>query len=76
MERESLEQLLEQGFSLEEIGRRFGKHGATISYWMKRYGLQAANREKHAARGGIERARLETLVDDGMTIAELAGELG
>lgn len=38
--------------------------------------MEAVNREKHAARGGIERAPLEVLVGAGMTIAALAAELG
>ena len=55
MEQESLRVLLEQGWSLEQIGARFGKHPSTVSYWMTKYGLAAANREKHASRGGIDR---------------------
>ena len=49
------------GLSVEEIGRRFGKHPSTVSYWMHKYGLEAVNRDKHAAKGGIERERLEEL---------------
>ena len=48
MDRASLEQLLGQGLSLAEIGRRFGRHEATVSYWVKKHGLEAANRAKHA----------------------------
>jgi transposase len=76
MERQSLEFLLDQGLSLEQIGKRFGKDPSTISYWMNKYGLEAPNREKHAAKGGIERERLEVLVARGMTIAEIADEVG
>jgi transposase len=76
MDRESLERLLAQGLSLEEIGRRFRKHPSTISYWLKKYGLKAVHREKHAARGGIPRERLEGLVELGRTHREMAAELG
>jgi transposase-like protein len=55
MDRESLVELLDRGSSLEEIGRRFGKHPSTVSYWMNKYGLEAVNREKHTAKGGISR---------------------
>ncbi|HEV3283732.1 MAG TPA: helix-turn-helix domain-containing protein [Solirubrobacteraceae bacterium] len=72
MDRDSLEELLRQGESLGAIGRRFGRHEATIAYWVKKYGLEAARREKHAARGGLARADLEVLVEHGMTIAEIA----
>ena len=72
MDRASLEQLLGRGLSLAEIGRRFDRHEATVGYWVKKYGLQAANRDKHAARGGISRQDLETLVADGLSIAQIA----
>lgn len=76
MDRESLELLLGQGLSVEKIAKRFGKDPSTISYWMEKHGLVAVNRDKHAAKGGIERARLERLVEAGMTIAEIAEEVG
>lgn len=76
MDRASLEQLLGQGLSLAEIGRRFGRHEATVSYWVKKYGLEAANSGKHAARGGIPRDQLETLVQAGASIAEIAEAVG
>ena len=72
MDRASLEQLLGRGLSLAEIGRRFDRHEATVAYWVDKHGLQAVNRQKHAARGGLDRAELETLVDTGASIAEIA----
>lgn len=72
MEREELDGLLSWGWSLEQIGRHFGRHSATVSYWIKKYGLQAVNREKHIARGGIDKERLRELVEKGMSITELA----
>ena len=76
MDRDSLTTLLARGLSVEKIARRFGKHPSTVSYWMEKYGLEAPNREKHAAKGGISRGRLEELVAAGMTIAEIAAEVG
>lgn len=75
MDRASLEQLLGQGLSLAEIGRRFDLHESTVSYWAKKYGLEAANRDKHAARGGIAREDLERLVEEGLSIAQIAEAL-
>ncbi len=72
MDRASLEQFLRQGLSLAEIGRRFDLHEATVSYWVKKHGLEAANRAKHVSRGGIARADLEVLVEAGNSIAEIA----
>jgi transposase len=75
VDKESLEQLLARGVSVEKIAKQFGKDPSTVSYWMKKYGLDAPNREKHAARGGIEHELLERLVNDGMTIVEIAAKL-
>jgi transposase len=76
MDKQSLEFLLGHGLSVGDIGRRFGKDPSTVSYWMKKHGLVTPNREKHAAKGGIERKRLEPLVQCGMTIAEIATQVG
>jgi transposase-like protein len=76
MNRQSLELLLGQGVGIERIAKRFGKDPSTISYWVKKHGLQSPYAEKHAAKGGIERERLAGLVEEGMTIAEIAAEVG
>jgi transposase len=76
MDRDTLQLLLAQGVSVEQIGRRFGRHPSTVSYWMRKHGLEAPNRAKHASKGGIERERLIELVGRGMTIAEIAEEVG
>jgi transposase-like protein len=68
----SLEQLLRQGLSLATIGRRFGLQEATVSYWVKKHGLQAVNYGKHKARGGLTWDELEPLVESGATIAQIA----
>src|SRR4029077_16157874 len=39
MERASLKEFLSQGLSLAEIGKRFGKHEATVAYWLKKHEL-------------------------------------
>jgi transposase len=76
MDRTSLEQLLGQGLSLAEVGKRFGLHESTVGYWVEKHGLRAVNRDKYAARGGLERAQLEQLVEEGATIAEIADSVG
>jgi transposase len=72
MERESLAVLLAQGWSVEKIATRFGKHASTISYWMRKYELAAPNRDKHAAKGGLDQGALQAMVESGMTLAEIA----
>jgi hypothetical protein len=42
---------------------------------MRKYGLEAVNREKHAARGGIDEERLTALAAAGLSIAQIASEL-
>ena len=69
MDKDSLMLLLAQGVSVEEIGRRFNRHPSTVAYWMAKFGLEAPNREKYAAKGGIEREQLEQLVAQGLSIA-------
>jgi transposase len=68
--------LLERGLSLAEIGRRFDRHESTVAYWVRKHGLQPAGRERHAARGGISRERLEQLLREGASTAEMAERLG
>lgn len=76
MDRESLRTLLAQGLSLEEIGRRFGKHPSTIGYWVTKHGFEAVNRDKHSSKGGIRREQLEQLIQSGRTHREMAAALG
>lgn len=54
------------------MGRRLDRHPSTVSYWLTHHGLRAAGSEQHSARGGLSRAQLEPLVDQGATVAEIA----
>jgi transposase len=76
MDRDSLEHFLEQGLSLEEIGRRMHRHPSTVGYWMKKYGLAAPHAGKHASHGGVGRHILKPLVDAGGTQRSIAEDLG
>jgi transposase len=75
VERELLEEMLGEGASLAQIGRRAGLHEATVSYWLAKHGLAAAHGERHGARGAIAREDLQSAVSGGMTIAEIAESL-
>ncbi len=75
LDKDSLKLLLAQGLSVEQIAKRFGRPSSTVAYWMAQHGLAALGRDKHAT-GGIERERLEELVDAGMTIAEIGAAVG
>jgi transposase len=72
MDRAVLEQLLGEGLSLAEIGRRVDRHESTVAHWVARFGLRANGRSRHAARGALTRDQLDSLVEEGMSIAEIA----
>jgi transposase-like protein len=76
IDRDSLKTLLEQGLSLEKIGRRFGRDPSTIGYWVKKHGLEAVHRDKHLGKGGIAKRDLERLIARGYAVARIAAELG
>jgi transposase len=72
VDKNSLQLLLGQGLSIERIAKRFGKDPSTVSYWMKKHGLTSPHREKHAAKGGIDREELTALVKAGASIEAIA----
>jgi transposase len=76
MEKSDLQEFLSRGLSLEQIAKRVDRDPSTVGYWVKKYGLVAVYREKHAARGGLTRADLEPLVSAGLPLNSIAQELG
>jgi transposase len=75
MEKELLEQCLAEGMSLEAIGRQVGKHESTVSHWLKKYGLEAAKAEKHAAKGAPQKEEMERLLAAGLSLREIANRM-
>jgi len=75
MDRELLEGYLAEGLSLAEIGRRVGRHEATVGYWVAKHELRASGHDTHAARRALAREDLERLVSSGASIGEIAVEL-
>jgi excisionase family DNA binding protein len=71
-----LEGYLREGFTLEKIGELTGRDPSTVSYWLKRHGLAAVHRDRHAPKGGVDQATLASLVDEGLTTREIAERLG
>jgi transposase len=67
-----LEECLAEGMSLEAIGKSVGKHESTVSYWLKKHGLEAVRAEKHAAKGGVAREDLEQFLAAGLSLREIA----
>jgi 5-methylcytosine-specific restriction endonuclease McrA len=75
MDRDRLEGYLEQGLSLAQIGALENRDPTTVSYWLKKYGLEVNGREAHAARGALSIEVLQPLVERGLTLTEIASEL-
>lgn len=75
MEKGLLEECLAEGLSLEAIGKRVGKHESTISYWLKKHGLVAAQAEKHSAKGAPSKEEMEQLLGAGLSLREIANRM-
>lgn len=72
VDRAWLRQQLEDGRSVESIAKEVGRDPSTVSYWMKKFGFTSRYAPKFAARGGITRSRLEELVEEGLSIRQIA----
>ena len=72
MDREWLAAQLADSRSIESIAREAGKSASTVGYWVNKHGLSSRHAERHAPRGGIERERLRALVEEGLSIRQIA----
>jgi AcrR family transcriptional regulator len=72
MDRATLGGYLARGLSFEAIGRLVGRDPSTVAYWAKKHGLRSSHVDRHTPRGPIPRERLEVLVEEGLTVRELA----
>ncbi len=72
MERAWLASQLDAGRSFESIGREVGRHPSTVSYWANKHGLTSIHAARHAARGEIERWRLEVAIACDLSVREIA----
>jgi transposase len=75
VDKEFLQECLAKGMSLEAIGKSVGKHESTVSYWLKKHGLEAAQAEKHAGKGAPSREELDRLLAAGLSLREIAHRL-
>ena len=76
MERAWLESRLAEGRSIESIAKEVQKHPSTVAYWLKKHGLRSQHAPRHTARGGIDRETLLELVERGLSIRQIAVEVG
>ena len=75
MEKAWLASQLDAGRSFEAIGREVGRHPSTVAYWAKKHGLTSRHAARHAARGEIERWRLEVAIACDLSVREIADGL-
>ena len=75
MKAEWLRSRLESGRSIESIAHEAGKHPSTVGYWVNKHGLVSRHAPRHAARGPIARDALLALVEQGLSIRQIAGRL-
>jgi hypothetical protein len=75
MEKEFLEKCLGDGMSLPQIGKLVGRSAGTVGYHVKKHGLTANGAEKYAPLGGIVEEVLEIMVDEELTLEEMAEQL-
>jgi 5-methylcytosine-specific restriction endonuclease McrA len=76
VEKAVLQGFLAQELSLETIGRATGKHPSTVSYWLEKHGLEPVHAARVAARGPIAEDVLAGLVARGLSVRQIAEELG
>jgi hypothetical protein len=75
VDKDFLKQHLDAGMSLPEIGRLVGRSPGTVGYWVKRHGLIANGSHKYRPGKGIRLEVLQPLVEEGLTVAQIAHEL-
>jgi transposase len=76
VEKSFLEDCLTKGLSLDAIGELVGRHPSTVSYWLKKHGLEADGAARHAPKGIVDRELLRQRVGEGKSIRNIADELG
>jgi transposase len=72
MTKQELERYVAEGLSLEQIGKRLGRHPSTISYHLKKHGLRPVNQQRHLQRGPIPERELRELHARGASLREIA----
>ena len=72
MEQAWLRSQLESGRSIEAIAREAGRNPSTVAYWVNKHGLTSTHAARHAAKGPIDRDALAALVEEGLSVRQIA----
>jgi transposase-like protein len=75
MEEAWLRSQLESGRSIEAMAREVGRDPSTVAYWVNKYGLASQHAARARPRGPLDRTELAALVEQGMTIRQIAAAL-
>jgi transposase len=75
VEREELEAMLGEGLSIDAVAQRLGCHPDTVSSWLRRYGMQPNGAARHAPRGALDRDVLTALVQEGLSVRQIAARV-
>ncbi len=67
---------LAAGRSLDTIAKLEGRAPSTIGYWLKKHGLEACGSRRFGPKPDIDKAVLERLVSEGLTVPAIAARLG
>jgi hypothetical protein len=76
VDRDWLEAQLSAGRSIEAIAREVGRDPSTVSYWVRKHGLESAHRERHATRGAIDAELLAEIIACELSVRDMADVLG
>ena len=75
VEREWLKERLEAGRSMEAIAREVGKSPSTVACWVNKHGLASVHAQKHAAKEPVSKEELRALVEQGLSVRQVADRL-
>ena len=75
MEADWLKSRLASGRSIESIAREAGKHPSTVAYWANKHGLVSSHAARHASREPVEAEVPRELVEQGLSVRQIAERL-
>ena len=75
MDRDWLESQLAAGRSIESIAREVGRTRRRSRYWVNKHGLTSQHAARHAPAAASSARALQALVEDGMSIRQIASRL-
>lgn len=72
VDRDWLAECLASGWSLDDIARSMERSPSTVSYWLRRHGLEANGAAKYGPKDPLDREVLAGLVAEGLSVPDIA----